>query len=865
MGDRVDVREALEKWDREADRPFVEEAERQRLALVERFPLEDWPNMPLERYACGFPGNEDTFCRWVEFRTPNLGGIGGGSARKHMIFKRANQPGWWYYDPRFRDEREAWETIRAGFVRAFELAERNEFDAIGDIEPLTYGPSVATKAVHVYYPDKLLPVYGRLWQEHWHRLLGGDGQLSRGVPGARRLLELAREHRQFDGWSPREISRLLGFAAGTLGVGRVVKIAPGPDAEFWEECRAGGYICVGWDELGDLRDYASKDELRQRFAEFYPTTPGKTTEKVGEIWTLLELEPGDTIVANRGTKAVVGIGKVVEPGYIWRPDRRTYKHTVKVDWYDTRERKIHAIRKWAFKTVDDLSATDWLWIQIGQESPSGADSSVQSPVNVQQTVTPLPMDPILVEIESALRRKGQVIVYGPPRTGKTYTARRFSVWWLRRDQGAGDAELLLADGARFSAVERLLSTAQAERRVWWMVANPAQWQWDQLFKDGSVDYRYGRLQRNYALAQPGDLVVGYTANPDKRIMALARVRDGLHLTPEGQQISLEPVARVNYGMTYDELRADPVLANSEPIRFRNQGTLFALTPHEAQTLLSALAERDPSLPDVDASDAGGIGQLTRVTFHPSYSYEDFVEGYKPVSTSTGTLDLQLSDGVFKRVCRAAQADPDRPYLLLIDEINRGNIPKIFGELITLLERDKRGLTVVLPSSRETFSVPANVYVIGTMNTADRSIKLLDAALRRRFAFIELMPERKPLEGGRVNGLDVALFLEELNRRIVRREGREKQIGHSFLLDDGQPVASSTAFADRFRHEILPLLQEYSYEDYRELGEYLGSQLVDVDAQSLRREILDDADALVAALVDEYQREGPRGAGTELPA
>lgn len=99
--------------------------------------------------------------------------------------------------------------------------------------------------------------------------------------------------------------------------------------------------------------------------------------------------------------------------------------------------------------------------------------------------------------------------------------------------------------------------------------------------------------------------------------------------------------------------------------------------------------------------------------------------------------MRLDDGIFKRVCRAAQAHPDEPYIILVDEINRGNVAKILGELLTLLERDKRGLTVSLPQSKETFSIPPNVYLLGTMNTADRSIKLLDAALRRRFAFIEL--------------------------------------------------------------------------------------------------------------------------------
>jgi 5-methylcytosine-specific restriction protein B len=335
------------------------------------------------------------------------------------------------------------------------------------------------------------------------------------------------------------------------------------------------------------------------------------------------------------------------------------------------------------------------------------------------------------------------------------------------------------------------------------------------------------------------------------------VKQGLHSAGSEQRIELEWVSKVTDGLTYDELLADPRLAVSEPMRFRNQGTLFALTSDEADYLLALLQERNPALP-VDSGAAEGIGQLTRVTFHPSYTYEDFVEGYKPVPTGTGQLDLRLVDGVFKRVCRAAQADPDRPYLLIVDEINRGNIPKIFGELITLLEGDKRGMTVVLPQSRETFSVPPNVYLLGTMNTADRSIKLLDAALRRRFAFIELMPETEPLAGGKVGDLDLALFLSGLNAKIAQTEGREKQIGHSFLLTDrGEPVSSHEEFAQRFRYEILPLLQEYSYEDYAELESYLGSRLVNVREQSLNTDVLAIPTELVEALRAQFQPTATR--------
>jgi 5-methylcytosine-specific restriction protein B len=338
-----------------------------------------------------------------------------------------------------------------------------------------------------------------------------------------------------------------------------------------------------------------------------------------------------------------------------------------------------------------------------------------------------------------------------------------------------------------------------------------------------------------------------------RIKAIAKVtrgfesRDGADPT-----IELEPVAKVAAGLTFADLQADRVLSASEPMRFNVRGTLFALTAEEADHLFELLSDRDPNfrVPEGGAA-AAGIGAITRLTFHPSYSYEDFIEGFRPVDTGSGTLVLRLEDGVFKRICREAQANPRRKYLVLVDEINRANLAKVFGETITLLEKDKRGMPVTLPQSKESFSVPPNVFILGTMNTADRSIKLLDAALRRRFAFRELMPDTELLRGASVGALMLDVFLEGLNRRVAKAEGREKQIGHSFLLDGSVPVADADEFARRFRQEILPLLQEYCYEDYGALAGYIGEKIVDRNANALDVEYLNDPEALIGALAEQF--------------
>ena len=834
--------EAVANWDRAVDSELLPEALRLRGHVLDLFPIESWPSLTKERYALGTDVDE-SFCKLMEYRTNILGGIGGGQALKHMLYRRND--GTWYFRPEYANENQAWEAIRAGFVEAFTLGAEGRWAEVDEIQAIKPGTTLRTKTMYVYFVDQLLPFFSSATQRQIYSALGGEGDMPDGVAGARALFDLAKSTGVFDGWHTVEIGRFLWTWADTRVGKQIVKVAPGYNAEFWDACRAGGYICVGWDQVGDLKQFESKDQFRQAFADAFPNySPSKATAKANELWRLMELQPGDIVIANQGTSQIMGVGDVVEPGYAWRPDRGDWAfHTVAVDWQDRPGWEIDPIKRWALTTVSDVSAEEYKRIREGMHDggppPDGPGSRG------------VPPDPLLADMADTIERKGQLILYGPPGTGKTYNALRFSVWWLSKRDAMPEASTLLGDAAAFARAETHLATAQAEQRTWWVVANPTEWSWDRLQAEGTIDYRYGRLQRNYPLLQAGDLVIGYSANPEKRITALARVAQGLHVADGKQRIVLEFVANVPHGLSYAELLADDRLSKSEPMRFRNQGTLFALTGDEADYLLSLLKERNPDLPIENAAEEG-VGQLTRVTFHPSYSYEDFVEGYKPQPTGTGQLDLRLTDGVFKRVCRAAQADPDRPYLLLIDEINRGNIPKIFGELITLLELDKRGLTVVLPQSRETFSVPPNVYVLGTMNTADRSIKLLDAALRRRFAFVELMPDAGLLEGSKVANLDLALFLSTLNSRVASTVGREKQIGHSFLLEDGQPVTTPEAFARRFRYEILPLLQEYAYEDYGELEGYLGSRLVNAKDQVIDLDVLTEPQDLVDALLTSFQ-------------
>ena len=228
-----------------------------------------------------------------------------------------------------------------------------------------------------------------------------------------------------------------------------------------------------------------------------------------------------------------------------------------------------------------------------------------------------------------------------------------------------------------------------------------------------------------------------------------------------------------------------------------------------------------------------------VTFHQSYGYEEFIEGIKPkMGSDSSEIKYDIIPGVFKKFCdRAAKniegkKENQKTYVFIIDEINRGNISKIFGELITLIEPSKRkgaeeGMEALLPYSNDSFGVPKNVYIIGTMNTADRSISLMDTALRRRFQFEEMMPDPKILkklgadkivEGG--FELDVAKMLEVINQRIEYLFDREHTIGHAFFTVL-KKTPNICQLASIFKKSVIPLLQEYFYEDYSKIRMVLG--------------------------------------------
>jgi 5-methylcytosine-specific restriction protein B len=413
----------------------------------------------------------------------------------------------------------------------------------------------------------------------------------------------------------------------------------------------------------------------------------------------------------------------------------------------------------------------------------------------------------LDNIESVIKRIASplnLILYGPPGTGKTYRAHQM----LKELLG--------------SAYPYNPGINEKNYRYWWISASPMTWHWDKLFETKLAEFGYGIIPVNFKEIEEGDMVFGYTGNPVKQIYALAKVVSPPVFDENDkpvENLKIKPYLKLSTPLGWQVVSTDDVLKNSQPVKMLARGTLHKLSDIEAARLIDLLIHAGNR---IDLSFKPSPKRYEFITFHQTYSYEQFIEGITAeTSEETGAIRYTVKPGVFKSIARRAEADPDNTYVLIIDEINRGNIAKIFGELITLIEEDKRlgaknELKTTLPYSGEEFGVPGNLLIIGTMNTADRSIALLDIALRRRFQFKEITPDPTLLSTD-IEGIDLQQLLRAINRRIEFFLDRDHTIGHSFFME----IKSFEHLKDVFLNRLIPLLQEYFYEDWSKIRLVLG--------------------------------------------
>lgn len=765
----------------------------------QRFPLQTLPDLPLDQYAVG-RGDNSTFCYALEWGTGELGSIRGGSAAKFGVYWSQAKADY-VVNSMFTSPEQARAQILNAIVQAARKLEQGD---VGDADQASaqmgesrYG--LRLKPLFLYFPDRLLPITQPTHLQHFLRVLG---QVPSGDQAAlnHQLLTFLRAQPGAEGYDTVGLMRFLyrNFPPEEAAPvqRRVWKVSLGEGAQYLPEALNLGVAFIG----SRAEDLAAvpKGEMPDRLEELGEDR-GFASSAVNFAQDMKE---GDVIIANRGLKMVAAVGLVegpyLTPAAEFNPltaellgDRFPFwGHARRVRWLLTGDQPLPpGLPRFAMRTVTPAPEATLQRVLSAYAGPHPTPDMTSQLAELGWTGgdKPAPLDPdvqYLVDLASHTRN---IVLYGPPGTGKTYAARQFAQAWLRRSSPSAPAAPL------------------PPRRLWWQAIA-------------------------LALADLKEATVAQILNhPEVEDLAATRPGNASVTSTVWQQLLTH---------THPDDQSSNTTARHQPYVFTRSGTdpdssVWTLNA-EGQDLaaqLQATPATSPALPDTS------LPNLHLITFHPAFSYEEFIEGLRP--TASGGFEVR--DGAFKRVCLAAHANPDQDYVVIIDEINRADTAKTFGELITLIEDDKRaepgtpGLyRVTLPYSEapdNLFSVPSNVYVIGTMNTADRSITLMDVALRRRFTFVEVAP-RPELLKGTVAGtaLSPEQLLRTLNGHLTQALDADHRVGHAYLMGEALTVRD---IAFRWRHKLIPLLQEYFYGQDPELRHLLGDALY-LDATGVKR-------------------------------
>lgn len=559
--------------------------------------------------------------------------------------------------------------------------------------------------------------------------------------------------------------------------------APGEQAVYWDEYYQDGIMGLGWNKIGDLKEYRKQQDLVAPLKQHYGADTSQKNNADMLYGFAYEMKPGDIVFAKKGRSMIVGRG-VVTSEYYYDGNRENQPHLRKVNWTHKGEWKSDSLL--AMKTLTNISRFTDLVKQL-DELIEEKDSK---------------------EVDSS---------------GQNY---------------------------------------------WWLVANPKIWSLSEMKVDEEQSYTMysesghpRRVYQNFVNAKEGDVVIGYESSPTKQIVGLLTITK----VKKEDCIYFKKIETLPEPISFSTIKETPGLEAMEYMK-NQQGSFFKVTPDEYDIIMelirgvNPLAKKESNEPYTDKKfldevfvtqdeyiklrnlllrkknlilqGAPGVGKtfaarrlayaimgekddsrVMQVQFHQNYSYEDFVMGYKP--NENGGFNLNY--GIFHKFCRRASIDKERPYFFIIDEINRGNLSKIFGELLMLIENDYRDKPIQLSYNDETFAVPSNIYIIGMMNTADRSLAMIDYALRRRFSFFEMKPGFETdsfnnhilgWSSPKLRSLIKAII--ELNEVISDDDslGSGFCIGHSYLcnLNNGFDLDSIVEY------DIIPMLREYWFDN-----------------------------------------------------
>ena len=310
--------------------------------------------MDIEQYALG--KKQGSLCWWLEYNTIELGSIKGGSALKHKIFFSVKENKW-VFPKEYQNETQAWLELRTEFYKYIKDFDNGDYINLEQTNIIYSMNMVRCKLLYMYYPSKLLPMYSTehiLTALEFFNYAREEIKQWDSVRANIELKKIQANDKVFKNWSPFKFMR---FVYNTIiRNSKIYKIAPGEGAKFWKQCFDNGYICMGWDGVGDMSSYADYDEFKFKFGELYDYDKAKITQKSNEMWAFFTLNEGDIIVANKGTSKIEGIGIVNDIGYEYDTTREEFKHIVHVNWdKNFKEKDIVSQDYWAFRTLYNIT------------------------------------------------------------------------------------------------------------------------------------------------------------------------------------------------------------------------------------------------------------------------------------------------------------------------------------------------------------------------------------------------------------------------------------------------------------------------------------------------------------------------------
>jgi 5-methylcytosine-specific restriction protein B len=398
--------------------------------------------MTLEQYCLGLEPRENSFCYWLEYKTRRLGSVAGGNAGKFVVYYNQETKQFVYNNNRYQTKEQAFEAIKSGLLVFLRLGDEGKFSQCDEIPPFENAPVVRGKILNMYFPEKFLPIFSLDHLKDLCVQLGIQANLESPTSMNLALLRFKQTNPLVSDWSNDKFFTFL-YEKYPPTI-QFWKIAPGENARLWSQCRDGGFICVGWGKIGDMRQYTDSSAFKEMYKELDGAQKVRYSK---EIWSFAkEIKKGDVIVSNNGLKSIVGVGRVT--GDYWYDESRAeYKHCIPVIWDITSEFPVpesarDIAKTWFQGTVKKLDRQEYnLLLAEGTDGGTMIDEGATESPRISSNgryadickKTFLP-EAFFADCERLLATKKQIVLQGAPGTGKTFVAEQLATLW------AGDAE-----------------------------------------------------------------------------------------------------------------------------------------------------------------------------------------------------------------------------------------------------------------------------------------------------------------------------------------------------------------------------------------------------------------------------------------